>query len=379
MKIAIVGGGQLARMLALAGMRLGMQFSFLLDSKDREDTRCIDGLGNQVPFESDSDWATLFEALDRPDLITVEKEQIDVAVLKGLSRYCPVYPSPDAFETCSYRQRQKRLLQGHKIPVASYVYLEQSGDRPVGIESLQYPLFAKSTHNAYDGRNQFILHSPEDLKAFQQRGLPGGWIVEESVAFRKEVSIIAARSVNGEMAFYPPTENHHRQGVLVYSVSPAPDLEPVEQQTLMDTAQSILEGMDYVGVLAIECFLTKSDVLVNEIAPRVHNSGHWTSSGAITCQFENHLRAVAGLPLGATDSIGSTAMVNLLGVEAPPLQLLNSRSSLHWYNKSSRPGRKVGHINLQNHSLDELKNDVMQLVNKVDTMTAQDVEDRRTA
>lgn len=374
MRVAIIGGGQLARMLALAGLRLGMTFSFLLDAKDRRETRCIDGLGTAVALEPDCDWQSVFEALGRPDLITVEKEQIDSAVLEGLSCYCPVYPGPAAFQVCSYRQRQKQLLEALQIPTAPWCYLEPGSALPADVAALRFPLFAKSTHNAYDGRNQSVLKSAQELDAFcQQRG-EGGWIVEETIHFQRELSLIAVRSVTGEMAFYPVVENHHRNGVLIHSISPAPEISQRQQQVLVDYATRLMSAMDYVGVLAIECFLTPDAIIVNELAPRVHNSGHWTSTGSITCQFENHLRAVAGLPLGATDSVGYTAMVNLLGVEAPPLALLNSRSSLHWYNKSSRPGRKVGHINLHNHSLDTLQADVCRLVDDVEEVAVRACE-----
>lgn len=377
MRVAIVGGGQLARMLALAGLRLGMQFSFLLDSKDRRETDCIDGLGKQVLLEADPDWQAVFDALGEPDLITVEKEQIDPEVLQALSRFCPVYPSPPAFEDCSYRQRQKQILQQLQIPTSPWCYLNEGGDLPQDIDRLRYPLFAKSTHNAYDGRNQFILKDRQALRSFWQQQVESSWIVEESVDFTRELSIIAVRSAEGEMCFYPAVENHHRNGVLIYSISPAPEISSQQQGVLEDYARRIMATMGYIGVLAIECFQAGDKMIVNEIAPRVHNSGHWTSNGSITCQFENHLRAVAGLPLGATDSIGHTAMVNLLGVDAPPLGLLSSRSALHWYNKTSRPGRKVGHINLHNASLPALQGDIHALINQMECM--QDVSERQTA
>lgn len=368
MRVAIVGGGQLARMLALAGLRLGMQFSFLLDGKDRRETACIEGLGKQVLLEHPADWQAVFEALGTPDLITVEKEQIDLAVLQGLSQYCPVYPSAQAFEICSYRQRQKQMLDQLQIATAPWRYLPAGGQLPQDCDALRYPLFAKSTHNAYDGRNQFILSDHQALRSFWQQHADSSWIVEESIHFSRELSIIAMRSATGEMRFYPAVENHHRNGVLIYSISPAPEISSAQQNTMEGYARAIMSSMDYIGVLAIECFQVEDGLIVNEIAPRVHNSGHWTSNGSSTCQFENHLRAIAGLPLGATDSIGYTAMVNLLGVEAPPLGLLSSHSSLHWYNKASRPGRKVGHINLHNPSLPALQADIDELVEQMHSM-----------
>lgn len=362
MKVAIVGGGQLARMLALAGTRLGMEFSFLLDTKDSSETSCIEGLGAIASINQDADGRALYESLGCPDLATFEKEQIDVRVLEALNQFCPTYPSPAAFNVCSYRQRQKQLLNQLCIPTAPFVYWSSGDVLPDGVDKLRFPLFAKSTHNAYDGRNQFILHNRQQLQDFCERNVSGSWIFEEQVHFEHEVSMIAARSVTGEMVFYSAVENHHRDGVLIYSISPAPSISDRDQRCLVEYAQSIFSALDYVGILAIECFVTENGLVVNELAPRVHNSGHWTSTGSITCQFENHLRAIAGLPLGSVDTTGYTAMVNLLGIESPPLDLLNSRNSLHWYKKVSRPGRKVGHINLHSDSLEEIYADVSQLV-----------------
>lgn len=370
MKIAIVGGGQLARMLALAGTQLGMEFSFLLDAKDRHETQCIDGLGDTVLLDEYSDGGDLYEALGCPDLVTLEKEQIDVAVLEALNQYCPVYPSPDAFRLCSYRERQKSLLQQSGIPTAPFIYLPTGGELPRELEALGLPLVAKSTNHGYDGRNQFVLQDKQQLQAFYSQGRDGSWIVEQKIAFQREVSIVAARSVTGEMAFYPAVENHHRNGVLIYSISPAPAIPEQDWLSLVGYAKKIFQALDYVGVMAIECFVTPEGLMVNELAPRVHNSGHWTSNGARTCQFENHLRAVAGLPLGATDSVGYSAMVNLLGIDTPPLDLLGSRSSLHWYKKRGRPGRKVGHINLHNQSLHALYRDVDHIVDGIGLLDA---------
>lgn len=366
MKIGIVGGGQLARMLALAGVRLGYEFSFLLDARDCRETRCIEGLGKTVVLEDGCSWRSIYDQLGCPDVITVEKEQIDVAVLQGLNEFCPVYPTPETFKASSHRQWQKQCLIEAQIPCARFAFVPGSALTPPDLGDLRFPLVAKSTHNAYDGKNQ--IHLP-DRQAFDEFLLQrqGDWIVEEKIEFRRELSIVAARSTRGELVFYAPSENIHHQGVLIYSISPVEGLEPALCKQLEDYARRLLLSMEYVGVLAIECFDTPAGLLVNEIAPRVHNSGHWTSSGSVTCQFENHLRAITGLPLGATDSLGSTAMVNLLGIHAPPLELLNSRSSLHWYHKSSRPGRKVGHINLHNPSFLELKNDVHRMISEIGT------------
>ncbi len=365
MKIAVIGGGQLARMMALSGLPLGLQFSFLVEKENSLDTRCVDGLGHIAVHENELSPQAIFQALGEPDVITVEKEQVDVELMKALQAFCPVYPNPEAVGVCGDRHQEKQLLDKLAIPTARYVYLNHAAQ----VESAKlpsFPLFAKSTRQAYDGKNQHVLRTPSDVENFASSDNTGEWIVEEGINFEREVSIVAARSTDGTIAYYPVTENIHHNGILVFSISPSPNINAVHKAALESYAEKILTTLDYVGVLAIECFIRGDDVMVNELAPRVHNSGHWTQSSTATCQFENHIRAVAGLALGSTQSTGDHGMLNLIGVEAPPINLLNEHSTLHWYNKVPRPGRKVGHVNFFGPALTELVAEMHDMAQKID-------------
>lgn len=358
MRIAIIGGGQLARMLALAGLRHGFKFSFLVDKDASNETRCIRGLGEIVVYDPDQSAQTLYERLGCPDIVTIEKEQLDIGLLQALNRYCPVHPNPVACASCSDRLQEKRLLGKLQIPHANFRFLNRASDALQQLQDLKLPLFAKSTRFAYDGRNQFLLRNRAELIDFANAGHGGSWIVEEAIDFDREVSVIGVRCQDGEVTLYPITENTHHQGMLVYSISPAPRISLQQKTAIEQYAKSIMSALDYVGVLAIEFFLHGQQVIVNELAPRVHNSGHWTINGGTSCQFENHLRAVTGMQAGSTSSGEVSGMLNLVGLNKPPVHLLTANSYLHWYDKLPRPGRKVGHVNFRNSSLKKLKKEM---------------------
>ncbi|NNK64976.1 MAG: ATP-grasp domain-containing protein, partial [Gemmatimonadetes bacterium] len=210
------------------------------------------------------------------------------------------------------------------------------------------PAVLKTRRLGYDGKGQRVLRSEEDLdeawEALGDRAL----VLEAFVPFERELSIVGVRGADGDTAFYPLVENVHERGVLVRTEAPAPGLTPALQAAAEHHAGAIMASLDYVGVLALELFQVGDRLLANEVAPRVHNSGHWSQDGAVTCQFENHVRAVAGLPLGSTAAVGHTVMVNLLG-DLPPLDavLREPLAHLHLYDKAPRPGRKIGHVNVQ--------------------------------
>jgi 5-(carboxyamino)imidazole ribonucleotide synthase len=217
------------------------------------------------------------------------------------------------------------------------------------------PIIFKSALEGYDGKGQWRLKKIEDADAIWQdmsdfivnstTSVKQSIVAEQMVAFDREVSLVGARSSNGEVATYPLTENHHTNGIL--SISVAENINAELQQQANVIFEAIAKQLNYVGILAIEFFQVGGKLLVNEIAPRVHNSGHWTQQGADTCQFENHLRAICGLPLGSTSLIRPTAMVNIIGEDTITDDVLTIPSvKLHWYNKSKRPGRKMGHINI---------------------------------
>ena len=351
MRIAIVGCGQLSRMLALAGIPMGIQFSFVNDN-GAPDTVCVDGLGIIANWQAGDSAAELFEQLGRPDCVTVEKEQLDVSLLLALEAHCPVYPNSLAVSACQNRHREKQLLQQLGIPASPYTVGESAS---ATLTSLSLPLVAKSCSEGYDGKNQWVIRNAQDAAEFDAACAGDDYIIEQWIPFEREVSQVSVRGRDGTICHYPLAENTHTAGILSRSIAPAPDVNPAMVLQAQDYMQRLLEELDYVGVLAMECFVTPSQLLVNELAPRVHNSGHWTQSGSVTSQFENHVRAVAGLPLGRTRMHGVAGMINLIGTAQAPLQAMSDNCTVHWYSKSVRAGRKLGHVNFSADNLAELQ------------------------
>jgi 5-(carboxyamino)imidazole ribonucleotide synthase len=344
MRIAILGCGQLSRMLALAGLPLGIKFSFINDTSEQA-TDCVDGLGLIVSlpqnWQSEQDISELYNALGKPDCITVEKEQVDVKLLQSLQPYCDIFPNPEAIIACQHRYREKKLLEKLSIPTSPFVYCVSAKE---ALNTLQLPMVVKSCSDGYDGKNQWVLKTMEDVEHFDSLTIQD-YIIEAWIKFEREVSLVSVRAKNGDIQHYALTDNIHEKGILKQSIAPA-----IEQNNLLTTKahaymESLLTTLDYVGVMAMECFVINGELMINELAPRVHNSGHWTQVGSVTCQFENHIRAVSALMIGSTKSLGTTGMINLIGTEKPPLESLSAFSSLHWYNKSVKPQRKLGHVN----------------------------------
>ena len=344
MRIAILGCGQLSRMLALAGLPLGIKFSFINDTGEQA-TDCVDGLGLIVSlpqnWQSEQDINELYNALGKPDCITVEKEQVDVKLLQSLQPYCDIFPNPEAIIACQHRYREKKLLEELSIPTSPFVYCVSAKE---ALNTLQLPMVVKSCSDGYDGKNQWVLKTMEDVEHFDSLTIQD-YIIEAWIKFEREVSLVSVRAKNGDIQHYALTDNIHEKGILKQSIAPA-----IEQNNLLTTKahaymESLLTTLDYVGVMAMECFVINGELMINELAPRVHNSGHWTQVGSVTCQFENHIRAVSGLMIGSTKSLGTTGMINLIGTEKPPLESLSAFSTLHWYNKSVKPQRKLGHVN----------------------------------
>lgn len=338
MHIAILGCGQLSRMLALAGIPMGLKFSFIAEVG--EDTRCVDTLGTVVVWRPDQSANEIFEALGKPDRLTVEKEQVDVELLQAMQPYCPVHPNPEAFAACQHRHNEKQLLAELDIPCAAFSY-GQPGDSDVPL-----PVVVKSCRWGYDGKNQWVLKTQDDVDAFGPDDREDNYIVEQFIPFDREISQVSVRGVNGEVKHYPLAQNHHEGGILKQSIAPAPNVSDQLVALAQESISRIMEALDYVGTIAMECFVVGEDLLVNELAPRVHNSGHLTQAGNVTCQFENHIRALCEMPLGSTRSLGATSMLNLIGIEKPSSSVLTENASLHWYDKVVRPGRKLGHINI---------------------------------
>jgi 5-(carboxyamino)imidazole ribonucleotide synthase len=340
MRVGIIGGGQLARMMALAGYPLGLDFDLLEPTSDACGAAVVRHLAG------DYDDADKLGALARDcDVVTYEFENVPVAGLAAISGQVPVYPPVDALATAQDRLKEKRLFTQLDIPTPVYVPVDSRIELQAALKSCGKPAVVKTRQFGYDGKGQYLIRSDADIDA-AWRTLEGQpTIVEQFVAFQRELSIIAVRGRSGEVAFYPLTENSHREGILRVSV-PRPD-HPMTGRA-RKYAGRLLEALDYVGVIALELFEKDGELLANEFAPRVHNSGHWTIEGAQVSQFENHLRAVVGLPLGSTATNEFAAMVNFVG-STPDLESVLQIPGVHAhiYGKSPRPGRKVGHATIR--------------------------------
>ena len=345
MHIGIIGCGQLARMMALAGWRLGFSFSFVADPG--ETTQGVAELGQIVELTEQLRGEALYKALGEPDAITVEREHVDTELLKTLEPFCPVCPNPEAIGISQHRGREKRYMRSIGIETAPFHVATSTEGLENAVADLGYPVFVKTCEEGYDGRGQWKLDNAEQFASMLAE-LPEQYelIVEGKVDFDREVSQISARTQDGRCTFYPLTENQHQNGILISSIAPADPGESPLAKKAEQIAELMLSEMDYVGVLSIEFFVVGDQLLVNEIAPRVHNSGHWTQAAGIASQFENHVRSITNSPLGESQPRCHTAMINLLGQKAPENLMDHGNVQLHQYNKSLRPNRKVGHINL---------------------------------
>jgi 5-(carboxyamino)imidazole ribonucleotide synthase len=315
--VACIGGGQLGRMLGLAGIPLGLRFRFLDPSADAPAVE----VGELVVGDYD-DPRALAQLADGAEVVTYEFENVPVDAARSVG----TLPPPRALELGQDRLTEKRLLTRLGIATARYGATADTG----------LPALVKSRRLGYDGKGQRLVHEHEPLGE--------GELAEELVAFERELSIVAVRGRDGETRFWPLTENVHRDGILRLSRAPAPDAPDRAAEELVTR---LLDDLGYVGVIALELFEAGGRLLANEFAPRVHNTGHWTIDGAETSQFENHLRAILGLPLGSTAARAPAVMINLVGGIPDPAALLALPGAhLHLYGKQPRPGRKLGHVTL---------------------------------
>jgi 5-(carboxyamino)imidazole ribonucleotide synthase len=366
--IGILGGGQLGYMLALAGYPLGLHFRFLDPSPEAPVGRIATRITAQF-----TDRSALKKFAAGLELVTYEFENVPVETARFLAERVPVFPPPAALEAAQDRLNEKRFFQTLDIATTEFAPVAGREALEGAVEQIGLPAILKTCRLGYDGKGQWILRSAEDVSRAKSElpaaTAPGAgkrkgaelsqprtpFLLERLVPFARELSVLAVRGRTGETAVYPLVENHHRAGILRLSLAPAPQLNRAIQQAAEDAARRVFDALQYVGVLAIEFFESEGRLLANEMAPRVHNSGHWTIEGAITSQFENHLRAVVGLPLGSTQAIGCSAMLNLIGEvpdSAEVLAVLNAH--LHLYGKSARAGRKLGHVTLRASSPEQL-------------------------
>lgn len=361
MSILVLGSGQLARMMALAGYPLGLS----VQAVDVADNKVVD------PVTKNAINCSLETAIEEADAITVEFEHIPEPLLETVHASNKLKPSAEAILTGADRVREKKLLEKLDIPNCPFSIVTDVEQLDAAVDKLGEKLIIKASRDGYDGYGQWRLQDKDKLPELKNhlsqldlQKVP--LIVEKMLSFEREVSLVAVRSASGEVAFYPLAENLHYQGQLHVSIAPATNVDDALNQQAQDVFIKLAESLDYVGVLAVEFFQMGQTLLVNEIAPRVHNSGHWTMQGAETCQFENHLRAVRGLPLGSTKVTSPTAMINIIGCKAFNRDMLSIPGChLHWYGKTPRDKRKMGHFNLCADSYAELAKSMQALAEHV--------------
>lgn len=341
--IGILGGGQLGRMLSVAAARLGYR-THIYEPAANPPAADVAHAVTTAPYEDAAALAAFAEAVD---VITYEFENIPTAALDLLEARRPIRPSRRALAISQDRIAEKDFLTGLRLNCAPYAPVASAADLDRALDRISAPAILKTTRLGYDGKGQARIASPADaataLAAMQ--GAPA--VLEGFISFSREISVIAARSASGEVAAFDPGENVHKSGILHTTTVPA-RISPSERSDAVLIAARILNALDYVGVMGVELFVTPTGLLVNEIAPRVHNSGHWTQNGCAIDQFEQHIRAVAGWPLGDGARHADVEMLNLIGddIAQVPALARQKDTAIHLYGKSeARPGRKMGHVN----------------------------------
>lgn len=357
--IGVIGAGQLGRMLALAGTRLGAKFAFYEDAP-RTTAHTLGRCYGRDELES---------FISAVDVVTFESENTPTVLVEYIGQRKPVLPNAQALFTAQHRGREKNLFRQLGIATAPFAIVNSFAELEQAVAQIGLPAVLKTTTEGYDGKGQAVLRSSEDMVSAWESIGNRELILEGFVTFSRELSIIAVRSVDGEIVFYPLVENTHTAGILRLTIAPAPNLSAQVTEQAQKAISSVMQSLNYVGVLALELFDTEHGLVANEMAPRVHNSGHWSQDGAWTDQFENHCRALLGLPLGdANASVPASAMINLIG------ELGNWQSTLsvphvevHLYDKAPREGRKLGHINLTAESYTQLEDRIAQIHAKLAT------------
>lgn len=357
--IGIIGGGQLAKMMILAGYPLGQQFVVLDPSEEAAGAV----VANQHLKGNYDDPAMLAQLAELCDVVTFDFENVPADALRLLESKVATYPPSIALEMSQDRLDEKRMLNDQGIPTAPYYAVNTLEDLEKATDDLGIPGILKTRRLGYDGKGQFVVRSTEQLQAAIDAMAGQEAIYEGMVDFQCEVSLLSVRGRAGEIVFYPLAENEHVGGILHISRAPYGDAQL--QQQAEKLATPLLEKLNYVGVLAIEFFLVNGELIANEIAPRVHNSGHWSIEGAVCSQFENHLRAITGLPLGTTLVEGYAAMVNCISYMPKAEDVLKMTAChFHDYGKSPKPKRKLGHVTTRAQSKEKLEEKIA-LIEKV--------------
>jgi len=339
--IGILGGGQLARMIALAGAPLGVRF-LVVDN-------VADACAGQVAPQITADWrdfAALQDFAKRIDVATFDFENVPADTAHWLAEHVAVFPNPRALATTQDRLVEKTLFRELGLATPAFAAVDSRDDLERALGTIGTPAVLKTRRLGYDGKGQFRIKSPADIDAAWAALGGAALILEAWVPFEREVSLVAVRGRDGAFSTYPLVQNWHEDGILSATLAPAPESDALIEPAARH-ARAIAEHLDYVGTFALELFVKDGQLLGNEMAPRVHNSGHWTIEGAPCSQFENHVRAVLGLPLGDTSVLGTAVMLNFIG-ELPDALPVLAEPRAHWhdYGKSPRAGRKVGHATL---------------------------------
>ncbi len=343
MRVGVLGGGQLGWMLARAGDPIGIRCRFLDPSPEAPA-----GRAGELVVGAYDDPVALGRFAQGLALATYEFENVPVGTARGLAERLTVLPPPRALEVAQDRLTEKQFFESVDIPVPPWRPAASLVDLDRAVAELGCPAVLKTRRLGYDGKGQEVIRAAGEVERAWTRlgGVP--LVLEAFVRFDRELSVLAVRGRDGVTACYPLVENLHAGGILRRSLAPAPGVSSMLQAQAESHARRVLDALGYVGVLAIELFQVGDRLLANEMAPRVHNSGHWTIEGAETSQFENHLRAVAGLPLGPTAPRGVSAMLNLIGaVPDTDAVLAVPGAHMHLYGKAPRPGRKLGHVTLR--------------------------------
>ena len=341
--IGILGGGQLGRMLSVAASRLGFK-THIFEPGSNPPAADVAHALTTAPYD---DHAALTAFAKSCDIVTFEFENIPTAALDVIEAHATIRPGREALRISQDRLTEKMFLQDLGLRVAPFADVPNAAALDAALRSIGIPSILKTRRLGYDGKGQARLHSTDDAAAAlaQMNGAPA--ILEGFVDFTHEVSVIAARGSTGDVACFDPGENVHRDGILHTTTVPA-RLSAAQRTDAVLMAAKILNALDYVGVLGVEIFVTRQELIVNEIAPRVHNSGHWTQNGCTVDQFEQHIRAITGWPLGDGTRFADVVMENLIGddMDRVPALARESDTAVHLYGKSeTKPGRKMGHVN----------------------------------
>lgn len=365
--LGVLGGGQLGRMFCVAARTMGYM-TVVLDPDPGSPAGHIADHHIKAGY---SDTQALDQMLELCDAITTEFENVPAESLEYLAKAKPVYPRADHIKIAQNRVREKNFARDAGVEPAVFAVISSEDDLLAALAEIGSPAILKTTTMGYDGKGQFVLEDEQEaLAAF--RSLKGvNCVLEQKLALKQEISVLLARNVRGEMACYLPVENEHRNGILHQSIVPARVSEKLSALAI-DKAKALAEAMDYVGVLAVEFFITDDDrIIFNEMAPRPHNSGHYTKDAAVTSQFEQQVRVMCGLKPGDPRLISPVVMVNLLGDLWHPdwIYLFDEPGAkLHLYGKAeARPGRKMGHYNVLAESADQAKSIADRIFNQLTT------------